>query len=102
MIGAWNMRFLVLPIASLAFLSGCATVIDEQRTDAVILRGFNAGEAYVVRTRKMQGPQGVFTHTSVIYNGRTAVCRPDFPRDCELAAEALAERADFGNLGNEF
>ncbi len=90
----------ILPVAVLVVaVSGCTKVLDEERIDAVIQRGVNAGEAYTIRIRTIQGPQGTFVHTSVLYGGRSATCNLDRARDCEIAAEALIERADFGNLG---
>lgn len=96
------MRWTVLLLTAVPLLAACTTIIDEQTTTAVIQRGFNAGEQYTIRTRTLQGPQGTFQQTSVVYNGVSAVCRIDSPRDCALAAESLASRSDFGGLGTEF
>ena len=93
------MRWMVLAIAATLGISGCATVIDEQRFDAVIQRGFNSGASYVIRVRTLQGPQGTYTQTSVLFLGRTATCDLNRPGDCDRVAQAIAERADFGNLG---
>lgn len=88
-------------IAALA-LGGCATVLDERTTTAVIPDGFNAGERYTIRTRTLQGPQGVYEQTSVVYRGVTALCRIDSPNDCELAARNLVDRYAFGGLRSDF
>ncbi len=96
------MRWTILLLATVASLTGCTTIVDEKTTTAVIQRGFNAGEKYTIRQRTLQGPQGTYQQTSVVYKGVSAVCRIDSPRDCALAAEALASRSDFGGLGTEF
>ncbi len=71
------MRWTLTLCAVLLSLFGCTTVVDEQRVDAVIQRGFNTGQPYVIRTRTLQGPQGTFEQTSVLVNGISAVCRID-------------------------
>jgi hypothetical protein len=82
-----------LPTALLV-LSACATVVDEKRTMAVLERGFNAGERYEIRTRTIQGPNGLYEQTSVVYRGFTRLCRIDSPGDCEKAAEQLIDDYD--------
>ncbi len=84
---------LIAPVIALA-LGACATVIDEQRQTRVLERGFYSGERYELRTRTMQGPNGTFVQTSVVYRGLSRTCIIDSPRDCELAAQRLIESYD--------
>jgi hypothetical protein len=82
---------LAVPVACL-FLVACAQVIDEQRTSAVIERGFHAGERYDIVTQTVQGSNGTFQRTRVVYWGRSATCVLDGSRDCELAAIRLIDQ----------
>ncbi len=91
----------LLPAAALA-LSACATVVDEKTSTAVIERGFNAGERYQVRQRTLDGPQGRYEQTSVVYRGVSATCRIDSPNDCERAAETLVNNYQFGGMNDRF
>ena len=67
---------IILPAAAVA-LSACATIVDERSTDAVIQNGFNAGERYTIRERTLDGPQGTYKQTSVVYRGISSTCRID-------------------------
>ena len=89
--GDVNMNFKTLALVSLATLAACSTVVDEKTTTAVLRDGFYAGTQYQIRTRTMQGANGTYTQTSVVYNGVTAVCIPDSPGDCENAARNLID-----------
>ena len=75
-------------------LGACATVSNETRTQAVLETGLNAGERYEIRTRLLEGPNGSFEQTSVVYRGYSKTCRIDSPNDCKLAARQLIEEYD--------
>jgi hypothetical protein len=91
----------LLPAAAVA-LSACATIVDEKTTNAVIQSGFNAGERYTIRQRTMEGPQGTYQQTSVVYKGISATCRIDSPNDCARAAETLVNNYSFGGISDNF
>ena len=84
-----NIRFLAL--ASLTILVSCTTIVEETTTTAVLRNGLNAGTEYQIRTRTLQGPNGIYTQTSVLYNGVSNVCILDSPGDCEAAARNLID-----------
>lgn len=79
---------------SLVVLTACASVATETRTPATLEDGFFAGERYEVRTRLIEGPQGDYEQTSVVYRGLSRTCIPDSPNDCERAARGLIEEYD--------
>ena len=81
----------IILIAAALLLSGCATVSDETRIPAVLERGFYAGERYEIRRRVIDGPNGTYEQTSVVYKGVARTCIYDSPNDCEYAAERLIE-----------
>lgn len=86
-----NVRF-VIPVA-LVLLSGCATVIDEKRTTRVLPDNYyNGGEPYDVVTQTVQGKNGTYQRTRVVYWGRSAPCIADSPGDCEAAARRLIDQ----------
>lgn len=87
---------LAMPIGIL--LGACATVVDETRTNAVIEKGFNTGERYQIRTRTLEGANGTYEQTSVIYRSVSRVCIKDSPGDCEKTAEFLID--DYFNGGS--
>lgn len=95
------MRWTVLATGLLLALGGCTTVVDEKRINAVIQSGFHMGQPYVIRIRTLQGPQGTFEQTSVVFRGISAVCRRDSPGDCERAAERIVDGAAFGSVGRD-
>jgi hypothetical protein len=69
--------------------AGCAPVLNETRTEAVLESGFYAGEPYEIVTRTIEGANGPFDQTRVVYYGRTRPCILDSPKDCEFAAREL-------------
>ena len=79
---------------ALATLAACATVEGETRTTAVVQDGFYKGEVYQVRTQTLNGAQGEFERSSVVYRGFSRVCRANSPGDCEKAAVSLIEEID--------
>ncbi|MCV3272591.1 hypothetical protein [Roseobacter sinensis] len=83
----------IAPIALLA-LTACASVATETRTPATLQDGFFAGERYEIRTRLIEGPEGNYEQTSVVYRGLSRTCIPDSPQDCERAARGLIEEYD--------
>jgi len=91
----------ILPVVAMA-LSACATIVDEKSTDAVIQSGFNAGERYTIRERTLDGPQGTYQQTSVVYKGISSTCRINSPNDCERAAETLVNNYSFGGFNDNF
>ena len=88
-----SMKFVMTATAVLA-LTGCATVQNETRTPAVISGGFYDGERYEIRKQLIDGPQGTYEKTSVVYRGFSRSCIPDSPNDCESKAERLIESVD--------
>lgn len=94
----WKM---ILPAAAIA-LSACATIVDEQTTETSLQRGINAGERYTIRQRTLEGPQGRYEQTTVVYRGVSSVCRIDSPNDCERAAEVLINNYAFGGMSDNF
>lgn len=81
-------------LAAVLALSACASAGNETRTAAVLEDGFNAGERYEIRNRLLEGPDGTFTQTSVVYKGLSRPCILDSPNDCESAARQLIEEYD--------
>ncbi len=83
-------------VAALVLLSACAslTVVDEQVTEAFVEDGFYGGERYFLRTRTLEGTNGTFQETSVVYRGLTQQCIPTSPNDCESKAERMIEACD--------
>jgi hypothetical protein len=92
----------LIAAATALTLGACSTIVDENVTTAVIQSGFNAGERYQVRERTLQGPQGIYKQTSVVYKGVSAVCRIDSPNDCAKAAERLVNDYSLGGLSVNF
>ena len=78
-------------IALVLLLSGCATVSNEKRIPAVLKSGFHAGKKYEIRQRLIDGPNGTYEQTSVVYKGQTRTCIFDSPNDCEYKAQRLIE-----------
>lgn len=72
-------------------LGACTTVKNETRTPAVVEGGFFDGYRYEIRQRLIEGPNGTFEQTSVVYRGLSRPCILGSPNDCESAAEALIE-----------
>jgi len=91
----------ILPVVAMA-LSACGTIVDEKSTDAVIQSGFNAGERYTIRERTLDGPQGTYQQTSVVYKGISSTCRINSPNACERAAETLVNNYSFGGFNDNF
>ncbi|WP_300056103.1 hypothetical protein [uncultured Roseobacter sp.] len=75
-------------------LSACASVSTETRTPATLEGGFLDGERYEIRTRLLEGPEGSFEQTSVVYKGLARTCIRDSPNDCERIARGLIEDYD--------
>ena len=96
------MRWTAIALAAAFTLAGCATIVDEKNTTAVVQSGFNAGERYTIRQRTLDGPQGRYEQTSVVYKGISTTCRIDSPNDCELAAQQLIDGYSFGGLRGDF
>ncbi|MGD9294841.1 MAG: hypothetical protein PVI41_08165 [Roseobacter sp.] len=90
------MKTKALPILALLLLSACATatIVDEQVTEAFVEDGYYGGERYFVRTRTLEGVNGTYEETSVVYRGYTQLCIPTSPNDCESKAERLIEACD--------
>ncbi len=84
------MRFLAAVIA--LGLSACAPVLDETRTTAVLPDGYYKGESYDIVTRTIQGRNGPYKQTRVVYWGASAPCILDSPTDCEKAARRLIDQ----------
>ena len=85
-----NFRSAILAISVL--LTACGTVVDEQRRTAVLPDGYYGGEPYDVVTQTVQGQNGTYTRTRVVYWGRSATCIGDSPGDCEAAARRLIDQ----------
>jgi hypothetical protein len=84
------MRFQVFGGVAVAMvLTACGTVTDESFTPQVLQTGFYAGERYQLRQRTIEGRNGPFQQTSVVYYGYTRNCLIDSPNDCEFAAREL-------------
>ena len=83
-----NFGFLIVPTLLLA---ACATVVDEKRSVAVVEDGFYGGYQYEIRQRLIEGPNGTYEQTSVVYKGFSRTCILNSPNDCESAAENLIE-----------
>lgn len=81
-------------IAAAVMLTACATVTNETRTPQVLQTGFYAGERYELRQRTIEGRNGPYQQTSVVYRGYTRICLIDSPRDCELAALNLIDEVN--------
>lgn len=83
----------LVAFATVLAMSACtsATVIDETRTVAVVETGFNAGERYEIRNRTLEGPNGRYEQTSVVYRGFARNCIRDSPNDCESKARNLID-----------
>ncbi len=81
----------LIPIG-LILLGACGTVVDERRTSAVLSDGYYAGEPYEIVTQTVQGQNGTYERTRVLYWARTAPCIADSPGDCEAAARRLIDQ----------
>jgi hypothetical protein len=81
-------------LAAVLMMSACATVSNETRTTAFIEDGFYQGIEYQVRTQFIEGPEGSYERTSVVYRGVSRTCILDSPGDCESKAERLIEECD--------
>lgn len=81
-------------LAAVLMMSACATVSNETRTIAFIEDGFYQGIEYQVRTQFIEGPEGSYERTSVVYRGVSRTCILDSPGDCESKAERLIEECD--------
>ncbi|MEM1075743.1 MAG: hypothetical protein AAF665_06385 [Pseudomonadota bacterium] len=88
------MRLALIAAAVASGLAGCATVVDETRTTAVLEEGFNGGTKYEIRRQLIQGPSGTYETTSVVYRGLTRGCIIDSPGDCESKARVLIDQVD--------
>jgi hypothetical protein len=77
--------------AAFLVLSACAEVLDETRTTAVLPNGYYKGETYDIVTRTIQGRNGPYKQTRVVYWGTSAPCILDSPTDCEKAARRLID-----------
>lgn len=80
--------------ATVLLMSACTKVSNETRTTAFIEDGFYQGIQYEVRTQVIEGPEGSYERTSVIYRGVSRTCILDSPGDCESKAERLIEECD--------
>lgn len=78
-------------LVAMVFLASCATVTSETSTPKVLESGFYAGERYTLRQRQMEGRNGPFVQTSVVYRGVSSLCIIDSPGDCEIAARNLID-----------
>lgn len=84
------MRVTVFGVLGLGLaVAGCGPAVNETRTAAVLEDSFYAGEPYEIVTRTIQGANGSFDQTRVVYSGRTRPCILDSPNDCQLAAREL-------------
>jgi hypothetical protein len=81
-------------LACVSLISACAAVSNETRTTAVIEDGFYQGTEYQIRTQLIEGPEGSYERTSVVYRGVSRTCILDSPGDCESKAERLIEECD--------
>ena len=86
MIESNAMKATLFILAAALALAGCTTIIDERNAPGV----YN-GERYEIRTRMLEGPNGPYESSSVVYKGITQVCRIDSPGDCEKAARYLID-----------
>ncbi len=85
------MKKLLLALPVSVLVSACATIIDETSTTAVLQSGFYAGKEYQIRTRLLEGPNGPYERTDVVYRSVSRNCIKDSPGDCEKAAELLID-----------
>ncbi|MEM9579036.1 MAG: hypothetical protein AAF999_18780 [Pseudomonadota bacterium] len=81
--------------ALLVLLGACGTVLEEQRRTAVLPDGYYRGEPYDIVTQIIQGQNGTYTRTRVVYWARSAPCIADSPGDCEAAARRLIDQRFF-------
>ncbi|MFK7882051.1 hypothetical protein [Roseobacter sp.] len=88
------MSLKTLSISAAFILSACANVVEETRTQAVLDGGFFDGEPYEIRTRLMEGPNGTYEQTRVVYKGFARTCIRDSPNDCESKARNLINEYD--------
>jgi len=86
-------------LAAALLLGACTTVTNETRTPAVVQDGFYAGERYEIRQQQVEGPNGPYERTSVVYRGVARGCIKDSPKDCEVTAKALIEAYDESLFG---
>ena len=85
-------RSLIVAVA--LTLGACTTITNETSTTAVLEEGFNAGQRYEIRQRTLQGKDGSYMQTSVVYRGFAKTCIIDSPNDCESAARALIDQIE--------
>lgn len=88
------MKLQAFVFSTLVLLGGCAEIVDENVTEAFVEDGFYQGERYFVRTRTMQGANGTFEVTNVVYKGFARQCILTSPGDCETAGRRLIEDVD--------
>jgi hypothetical protein len=86
-------------LTALLVLSACATVTSETSTQARLEGGFYDGEPYEIRTQVLEGPNGTFERTSVVYRGLARTCIKDSPNDCTYAARDLITYYDEAIFG---
>lgn len=79
-----------IAFAALALLtSGCASVISDTRVPMIVQGGAYKGEEYDLRTLTLQGRNGPYTQTQVVYRGVTRPCLIDSPTDCDKIANQV-------------
>lgn len=90
------MKVKAISMSALLLASACAatTIVDEQVTEAFVEDGYYGGYRYFVRTRTLQGVNGTYEQSSVVYRGLSRQCIPTSPNDCESKAERLIEACD--------
>lgn len=91
------MRSCLVTFAALTvLLSGCATVIDDTRVPMIVQSGAYKGEEYDLRTLTLQGRNGPYVQTQVVYRGITRVCLIDSPTDCDkIANQVISDHSNF-------
>jgi len=87
------MRLKYLGLACLSMLWACGPVLEETRTTKQLTSGYYAGESYDLVTRVIDGPNGPYKQTRVVYWNRSAPCILDSPGDCEKAARRMIDES---------
>jgi hypothetical protein len=78
-------------------LAGCGEVTDVRTETRQLEKGFG-GHTYQLRTITVQRADGPEEITSVVYRGRSRLCLPDSPNDCESKAYWLIDEVRSGAL----
>lgn len=76
-------------VCAAVVLAGCGQVVDETFGSIVV-----DGQTYEIRNRVIDGPNGTYTHSSVIVHNKPQICLPDSPGDCRAAVKNALNNND--------